>query len=227
MTQLSHIFRDSLATTGYDKLTRICQTISSMCNAPTLSHESLPGSASAISPGLLFAITSLGARVSHAIASDSHRKNVLLKTECARLKGELSNQAQEAETLRRRNNQLIDVCNLIDEAARLPEDIDVLLELLNASLEYFPMRGLNDLVWGEVKLKYESLISDHRPLLVCMKNFQNRLREDKEKFRILEASRNTLISQKNKVVENGAKALKKHHEGLLKVQIDRESAISE
>ncbi|KAI3868374.1 hypothetical protein MKW92_027135, partial [Papaver armeniacum] len=59
MTQLSLIFKASLVDVGDDNLVRTFQMISTICNAPTLSHESLRGSASAISPEFLFAVGSM------------------------------------------------------------------------------------------------------------------------------------------------------------------------
>ncbi|KAI3934760.1 hypothetical protein MKW92_015346, partial [Papaver armeniacum] len=56
MTQLSLIFKDSLAAIGDDNLVRTCQMISNICNAPIMSHESLRGAASAISPEFLLSL---------------------------------------------------------------------------------------------------------------------------------------------------------------------------
>lgn len=59
MTQLSLIFKDSSATVGDDNLVRTFQMISSICDPPTLSHESLRGSSSTISTEFLFAMASM------------------------------------------------------------------------------------------------------------------------------------------------------------------------
>ncbi|KAI3850560.1 hypothetical protein MKX03_003996, partial [Papaver bracteatum] len=59
MAQLSLIFKDSLSVVGDDDLTCTYEKVSSISDAPTLSHESLRGSASAISPDFLFTLGSL------------------------------------------------------------------------------------------------------------------------------------------------------------------------
>ncbi|RZC64476.1 hypothetical protein C5167_008177, partial [Papaver somniferum] len=136
MTQLSLIFKDSFADVGDDNLVCTCQMISSICDASILSHESLRGSASSISPEFLFSMGSMVARAFHAVSSDSQRNNHSLEVECANLKGELLNKTQEEDTLRQRNNQLVATENeFLEKEQNYQRDIEILQAKSFAEIE--------------------------------------------------------------------------------------------
>lgn len=137
------------------------------------------------------------ARVSHVVSTDLRRKICTLETECQEVKGELSCKTQEAAELRQRNQQLIgasffalsyliafailsyvfellilaDVYNFTDEADSLPDDNEALLECLNASIDNFPIRDLENLNFEELRLKYEALICEHRSMISSSNTF--------------------------------------------------------
>lgn len=167
------------------------------------------------------------ARASHAVSSDSQRKNQSLEVECAKLKNDLLSKEREIESLRNRNDQLIEIYNLTKEASRLPDDNNTILELLNASMDNFPKRGLEGVSRRELRQKYEAHICDHRTILVCCRNLQRRTHEYKEIIKTLEAQKNTLLAEKERVTVNGAKALKKLHDAKVEVHIEMDRAISE
>ncbi|XP_026432115.1 uncharacterized protein LOC113329458 isoform X2 [Papaver somniferum] len=59
MAQLSSVFSDSFFAVNYDDFTRTCKVVSTLCDAPSLSHKSLRGSALALTPEFQFALGSL------------------------------------------------------------------------------------------------------------------------------------------------------------------------
>ncbi|XP_026417341.1 uncharacterized protein LOC113312819 [Papaver somniferum] len=107
MGQLSSIFSNSLAYVNDTKFTRTCNVVSKICDAPSLSDESLQGAASALTPSFQFALGSLNARASYAVTNDLHRRVHHLEAEKQKLSDELSTYKNIVTNLRERNQQLV------------------------------------------------------------------------------------------------------------------------
>ncbi|XP_026440697.1 golgin IMH1-like [Papaver somniferum] len=129
LKELSNLFAgDLLTAVDNEKLNRAFKMVSKICDAPTLEDSSLRGAASAINPNLQFTISSLGARLSYVISLDYQRRLTKLEKENAKLKAENSTNSDLIRKARERNDELIDLYNLSDEAANLPDEQIQVLE---------------------------------------------------------------------------------------------------
>ncbi|XP_026460344.1 uncharacterized protein LOC113361256 [Papaver somniferum] len=160
---------------------------------------------------------SLRARLSYVISSDHQRRLTKLEKENAKLKAENSTNSSLIRRARERNDELIDLYNLSDEAANLP-DGETLLEHLNSSLNNYPNQGFENLNLEELRLKYASLRKSHRSLLTTFNNFKHRLHEIQEQIQVLETKKIKLIDEKDEITLKGAKALEKFQESIVEVQ---------
>ncbi|RZC86195.1 hypothetical protein C5167_007384 [Papaver somniferum] len=227
LRELSNPFAgDLLTAVDNEELNRAFGMVSKICDAPTLDDPSLCGSASAINPNLQFTIGSLGARLSYVISSDYQRRLTKLEKENAKLKAENSTNSDLFRRARERNDELIDLYNLSDEAANIP-DGETLLEHLNSSLNNYPNQGFENMTLKELRLKYAALRKSHRSLLTTFNNFKRRLHESQKQIQVLETKKNKLIDEKDEIALKGAKALEKFQESIVEVQKERDLAVSE
>ncbi|XP_026400484.1 uncharacterized protein LOC113296389 [Papaver somniferum] len=224
LRELSNPFvGDLLTAVDNEELNRAFGMVSKICDAPTLDDPSLRGAASAINPNLQFTIGSLGARLSYVISSDYQKRLTKLEIENAKLKDENSTNSDLIRRARERNDELIDLYNLSDEAANLP-DGETLLEHLNSSLNNYPNQGFENLNLKELRLKYAALRKSHRSLLNTFNNFKRRLHESQEQIQVLETKKNKLIDEKDDIALKGAKSLEKFQESIVEVQKERDLA---
>ncbi|XP_026460358.1 proline-rich extensin-like protein EPR1 [Papaver somniferum] len=148
---------------------------------------------------------------------DYQRRLTKLEKENAKLKAENSTNSDLIRRARERNDELIDLYNLSDEAANLP-DGETLLEHLNSSLNNYPNQGFENMNLEELRLKYAALRKSHRSLLTTFNNFKHRLHESQEQIQVLETKKNKLIDEKDEITLKGAKALEKFQESIVEVQ---------
>ncbi|RZC47430.1 hypothetical protein C5167_040379 [Papaver somniferum] len=227
LKELSNLFAgDLLTAVDNEELNRAFRMVSKICDAPTLDDPPLRGAASAINPNLQFTIDSLGARLSYVISTDYQRKLIKLEKENAKLKAENSTNSDLIRRARERNDELIDLYNLSDEAANLP-DGETLLEHLNSSLNNHPNQIFENLSLEELRMKYAALRKSHRSLLTTFNNFKHRLHESQEQIQVLETKKNKLIDEKDEIALKGAKAQEKFQESIVEVQKERDLAVSE
>ncbi|XP_026451640.1 uncharacterized protein LOC113351962 [Papaver somniferum] len=209
-----------------DDIRRTFGMVSRVCDAPILDDPSLHGDSSAVKPSFQYAIGSLVSRLSYAVSSDYQRKLLNLGKENTKPKAENSTNVELLRKARERNDEIIDIYNLSDEASNFSDE-ETVLEHLNSSLNNYPTKGFENLSLEELRLKYTALRMDHRPLLTTLNNFKRRFHENKETIQLLEEKKNTLITEKDEVALKGAKALEKFQETILKVQNECDLALSE
>ncbi|XP_026377558.1 uncharacterized protein LOC113271849 [Papaver somniferum] len=225
LKELSNIFAgDLLTAVDNEELNRAFGMVSKICDAPTLDDPSLRGDASAINPNLQFTIGSLEARLSYVISSDYQRRLTKLEKENAKLKAENSTNSDLIRRARERNDELIDLCNLSDEAANLL-DGETLLEHRNSSLNNYPNQGFENMNLEELRLKYAALRKSHRSLLTTFNNSKHRLHESQEQIQVLETKKNKFIDEKDEITLKGVKAPEKFQESIIEVQKERDLAL--
>ncbi|XP_026437713.1 uncharacterized protein LOC113335915 [Papaver somniferum] len=243
---MSDLFNgDAFAALGDDKLVRAFQMISEICSSSDYENPSLRGAAFAINPDLQFVLSGLSTRIYYAISLDNERKirklksdiaklkhentqlvneNVELSRENTKLKNDNSTSSEMIRKAREKNNELLDLYNLSDEAANLP-DAEILLEHLNTSLTNFPYQEIENLSFKELRKKYASLRRNHRQALSSFKVFKQRLHESREIIKVLEVKKNKLIDEKDEIALKDAKALEKFQETLIEAKLERDSIL--
>ena len=122
-----------------------------------------------------------------------------------------------------------DIYGLSDEATLLRSfpnalDNDTLLERLNNSLNSFSNDRISSLSLNELRSKFRLLEIDHRSSLGLANRFKRLLLDSKEKTNELRTKISGLIDDKDRISDQGAKALAKFQEALLEVQLERDEA---
>ncbi|RZC49593.1 hypothetical protein C5167_018019 [Papaver somniferum] len=194
MVDLSSIFSDTISGVDNDALGHECDFVVKICDAPSLRHDSLRGVASALTP----------------ITNDMHRKIQALGAKNTKLINEHSSSSSRVVELRRRNDHLVEIYNLTDEAISHPVDDEILLEHLNASLNNISNDGLENISLDEFRSKYKILNREHRTMLSVNNGFKRRLHENKEETKRIEAKKNALITEKDQVFLKGRSSRRKN-----------------